>query len=75
MLLVGFGAAMRRSELIALDLDDVTITQAGLTILIRRSKTDQDGSGREIGIPRSRKSPTCPVAALEAWLELSKTVP
>ena len=68
LLLVCFGAAMRRSELIALDLDDITITQAGLTLLVRRSKTDQEGQGREIGIPRSRKSATCPVSALEAWL-------
>jgi integrase len=72
VLLVGFGAALRRSELIALDLDDITITQAGLTILVRRSKTDQEGQGREIGIPRSRKSATCPVAALEAWLALDR---
>lgn len=70
VLLIGFGAAMRRSELVALDLDDITITQDGVTILVRRSKTDQDGSGREIGIPRSRKSPTCPVAAIETWLVL-----
>ena len=33
VLLVGFGAALRRSELIALDLDDIAITQAGLTLL------------------------------------------
>jgi integrase len=71
LLLVCFAAAMRRSELIALDLEDITITQAGLTVLVRRSKTDQEGQGREIGIPRSRKSATCPVAALEAWLELT----
>jgi integrase len=71
--LVCFGAAMRRSELIALDLDNITITQAGLTILVRRSKTDQEGQGREIGIPRSRKSATCPVAALEAWLALAQS--
>jgi hypothetical protein len=62
-------------ELIALDLDDITIIQAGLTILVRRSKTDQEGQGREIGIPRSRKSATCPVAALEAWLDLTKSPP
>jgi integrase len=73
LLLVCFGAAMRRSELIALDLDDITITQAGLTILVHRSKTDQEGQGREIGIPRSRKSATCPVGGLEAWLELTKS--
>jgi integrase len=71
VLLVGFAAALRRSELIALDLGDITITQAGLTVLVRRSKTDQEGQGREIGIPRSRKSATCPVAAIEAWLSLS----
>jgi integrase len=70
VLLVCFAAALRRSELIALDVDDIAITQAGLTILVRRSKTDQEGQGREIGIPRSRKSATCPVAALEAWLAL-----
>jgi hypothetical protein len=34
---------------------------------VRRSKTDQQGHGTTIGIPRSRKA-TCPVAALEAWL-------
>jgi hypothetical protein len=73
LLLVCFGAAMRRSELIALDLDDITITQAWRTLLVRRSKTDQEGQGRAIGIPRSRKSATCPVAALEAWLDLAKS--
>ena len=49
MLLVGFGAALRRSELIALDLDDITITQAGLTILVRRSKTE----GGDLEDPRA----------------------
>jgi site-specific recombinase XerD len=48
VLLVCFAAALRRSELIALDLDDIAITQAGLTILVRRSKTDQEGQGREV---------------------------
>jgi site-specific recombinase XerC len=44
VLLVGFGAALRRSELIALNLDDIAITQAGLTILVRRSKTAKIGA-------------------------------
>jgi site-specific recombinase XerC len=57
-LLVGFGAALRRSELIALDLDDITITQAGLTILVRRSKTDQEGQGREWQFSASRRAST-----------------
>jgi site-specific recombinase XerD len=74
VLLVGFAGAFRRSELVALDLEDLKITSAGVEILIRRSKTDQEGAGRELGIPRSKKfSATCPVAALEAWLELVKS--
>jgi site-specific recombinase XerD len=74
VLLVGFAGAFRRSELVAIDLGDVRVSEAGLVITIRRSKTDQEGAGREVGIPRSRKSQvkssgTCPVAALEAWLQ------
>ena len=69
VLLVGFAGAFRRSELAALDLGDISLSNAGLTITIRRSKTDQDGAGRQVGIPRARKtSVTCPVAALESWL-------
>jgi integrase len=67
VLLVGFAGAFRRSELVAMDLGDLNLSEAGLVITIRRSKTDQEGAGREVGIPRSRKI-TCPVAALEAWL-------
>lgn len=69
VLLVGFAGAFRRSELVAIDYGDVILSGAGLVITIRRSKTDQEGVGRQVGIPRSRKnSSTCPVAALEAWL-------
>jgi|SRR6516162_4702323 len=69
VLLVGFAGAFRRSELAALDLGDISLSNAGLTITIRRSKTDQEGAGRQVGIPRARKtSVTCPVAALESWL-------
>ena len=75
LLLVCFGAAMRRSELIALDLDDITITQAWRTLLVRRSKTDQEGQGRAIGIPRSRKSATCPVGCSIMRLAKSGFIP
>jgi integrase len=72
VLLVGFAGAFRRSELVALNLEDVQISNAGITVTVRRSKTDQLGAGRELGIPRSRKSATCPAAALEAWLQESR---
>ncbi len=70
LLLIGFGAATRRSELVALDLEDVTVTDAGLKLLIRFSKTDQTGAGEEVGIHRSGDPRLCPVDALESWLQL-----
>ena len=39
----------------------------GALVTIRRSKTDQEGLGRKVGIPRGDIA--CPVTALEAWLE------
>jgi integrase len=74
VLLVGFAGAFRRSELIALDRADVEISAGGAVIVIRRSKTDQGGAGRELGIPRGRRSATCPVVALEAWLSAARIV-
>jgi integrase len=67
ILLIGFAGAFRRSELTALDFVDLNVNTRGVAITVRRSKTDQQGQGATIGIPRSRKA-TCPVAALEAWL-------
>ena len=72
LLLVGFAGAFRRSELVALDVADVERTAAGLVVTIRRSKTDQEGAGRKLGIPAGKNPRTCPVRALRAWLELAR---
>ena len=50
LLLVGFSAALRRSELVALQVDDVSVTGQGADIKIRSSKTDQHGKGELITI-------------------------
>ena len=68
LFLIGFAGALRRSELVGLDVADVTWTSDGLKLLIERSKTDSDGEGAEIAIPRGRSDETCPVTALQAWL-------
>jgi len=67
LLLVGFAGAFRRSELVSLDWHDIEFQTEGLTITLRRSKTDQEGQGRKVGIPYGRQSSHCPVRALEAW--------
>jgi site-specific recombinase XerD len=71
LLLIGFCGAFRRSELVALDAADVAVTREGLIVTIRRSKTDQEGEGRKIGIPYASHLETCPVRCLQDWLEKS----
>ena len=66
MILLGFMGALRRSEIVALDVDDVVIERRGLLVNIRRSKTDQEGRGARIGLPVQRGN-VCPVKAFEAW--------
>jgi site-specific recombinase XerD len=70
LLLLGFAGALRRSELVGLDVADVTEGSDGLTVRLRRSKTDQEGAGRIIGIPYGSNPVTCPVRAWRAWLEV-----
>ncbi|MDO9713106.1 DDE-type integrase/transposase/recombinase [Paracraurococcus lichenis] len=70
-MLLGFAAELRRSELVAVQREHITVTPEGLRLLIPRAKTDQQGRGAELGIPRGKKPETCPVRALEAWLQAS----
>lgn len=71
LLLIGFAGAFRRSELVSLTRDDIRITSEGLTVYLRRSKTDQEGQGRSVGVPYGSHRETCPVRSLQAWLEAS----
>jgi integrase len=68
LFLVGFAGALRRSELVALDVAHVTWTNDGMKLLIERSKTDAEGEGAEIAIPRGQSPETCPVTTLQQWL-------
>ena len=71
LLLIGFAGAFRRSELVALQIEDCDFATDGLVITLRRSKTDQDGEGRKIGIPYGSNLETCPVRSLRVYLEAS----
>ena len=70
MLLIGFAGALRRSELVGLDVGDIEHVRQGIILILRKSKTDQDGQGRKIGIPFGRTR-WCPVVALDEWLAAS----
>ena len=71
VLLVGFVAALRRSELAALTLDHIAEHPNGLVISLPRSKTNQHGDQAEIVvIPRAGNPDRCPVIAVQRWIEL-----
>ena len=65
LLAIGFAGAFRRSELVGLDFEDIERQPEGIVIHLRRSKTDQEGAGREIAIPSGSKLRA--VALLDAW--------
>jgi integrase len=67
LLLVGFAGALRRSELVGLDVQDVEERGNDLVLRIRASSTDPEGMGRIVDIPRGSHPTTCPVRALRAW--------
>lgn len=48
---------------------DLQFTSDGLVVTLRRSKTDQEGEGRKVGISYGSNPETCPVRAMRAWLE------
>ena len=68
MLLVGFAAALRRTELVRLRYEDIGFTKEGIVVTIPHSKTDPEGEGHTVGIPYGSHPETCPVRALETWL-------
>ena len=72
LLLTGFAGALRRSELVGLDVADLRFGKDGVILRIRHSKRDQEGEGADVGIAFGQHPETCPVAALRTWLERGK---
>ena len=70
LLLLGFAAALRRSELVGLDVEHLERVREGLVVNLVRSKTDQEGGGRRIAVPYGR-SQACPVTAVNNWLRVA----
>ncbi|MBP2315465.1 site-specific integrase [Azospirillum soli] len=75
IILLGFGGALRRSEIVALDLADIEFRDRGVKVVIGRSKTDQQGEGQEVAVYGSPVAAIDVVAALKAWLDLRGDAP
>jgi len=72
LLLLGYAGAFRRAELVALDVEQLRFSTAGLYVWIAAAKNDPRKKGRELYVPRlpvgSQSATLCGVAALECWL-------
>jgi integrase len=69
-LLLGFAAALRRSEIVRLDVADVHFVERGIEVRITFSKTDQQGEGELVPVAFGSKD-ACPVRGVHAWLDKS----
>lgn len=70
LLLLGFAGALRRGELVAIRIGDLSWRAEGLVLLLPQRKTDQEGSGTRLPIPYVSDSRFCAARAVRAWLGL-----
>ena len=68
IVLLGFAIAGRRSEVAALNIEDLRFDERGLVVMIRESKTDQEGVGVEIGVPYVAIEGLCATRAVQEWI-------
>ncbi len=72
LLLLGFAGAFRRQELVNIKLEDLKFTRDGIEITLNKCKTDQQGRGQIVPIPYGSSLCTCPVRAIQDWIESAK---
>ena len=68
LLLVGFAAALRPSEIAGLTREHLTRHADGIELFLPWRKNDQDARGTKLWLPQGRTA-LDPVTALEAWLD------
>lgn len=78
LILIGFAAALRRSELAGLEVSRrdgaawIEERPDGLVIHLGRSKTDQQSEGAEVGVPYGSNMETCPVRSYREWIKAAR---
>ena len=71
MLLLGFAGGLRPSELVALDVSDIHVSDQQLRLLLPDARTGSWYVAREVTIPRGEHPETCSVRAIRAWYAIS----
>jgi integrase len=71
LLSFGWTSAMRRSEIVQLNWNDISFIEEGIIVTIRQSKTDKFGEGQKIAILNARNQNICPIKSLKSWKDLN----
>lgn len=70
LLLMIFAGTFRRSEVVNINCEDVNfVPDKGILVQLAKSKTDQKGEGISKAIHYGQNWETCPVLALQDWLD------
>jgi len=67
LLLVGWSAALRRSEIAGLRWNGIEAQPLGVVLTLHGTKTDKLGQGQRSPLAAERVAAICPVRALRAW--------
>ena len=68
LILLGFAGAFRRSELVRIQMEEITFSPEGMVIFIPHAKGDQLGHGSTIAVPYAPHEEICAVRAVEQWI-------
>lgn len=66
LLLLGFAGAFRRSELVAITVEDLTFSDKGVDVFLPKSKTDQEAKGQSVAVLNGKALK--PADRLQEWL-------
>ncbi len=67
----GWTGAFRRAELVAIRMEDLRRSPAGIVVTVRKSKTDEDGKGDVKVICEASLRDVCPLRAYDDWIAIS----
>jgi len=70
ILLLGFAGAFRRSELVAITVQDLTFSEDGVDVFLPKSKTDQEAKGQSVAVLNGKALK--PADRLREWLSAAE---
>lgn len=72
LMLTAFWAARRRSEVVRLNVENLSFSEAGLVAMIERAKTDQEGKGFRVAVKHVENDEICAPCSVVRWIRAAR---